>query len=772
MKYCLAIVAMANAFSTIQNRQHHSSPCLKMATDSTSLRTTTTSTSTSHPTLIQDILFPISNTFPSFPPLISLLSKSATTATKTTIQRSAISSFATSQPQDQQNQQQQQQNVSSPSIILPKQQTSTPITGYGDSIVLTPEEQELFRLLQAVKRDTGLTTTLRVAGGWVRDKLLATDEFKAYQTVFGSSKSIDKQKQQHQRLTTKFQRPAASLGRQGTKVLLANTSNITDQQQQQPVDIDIALDDMLGRQFANHLNDYFSTIGLQHVHIGMVLQNPQKSKHLETATLQVNQFWLDLVNLRAEAYEDSSSRIPNHMRIGTAWEDAYRRDLTINSLFYNIETTQVEDWTGRGFADLRKGMIATPLPALHTLLDDPLRILRSVRFAARLRFTMSDELTQAAQTPQVKLALNEKVSRERVGGEFDLMIRSPDPVGAVRLLVNLGLAECVIPVAKYYQGASSRRTAARDVIARGLHLLGTSHDYVADCRWSPPLWCQTKATSDDMRLIDDEESRRLLWYAALLKPIHDDFKHVGVLSKGKSNKRNENRSVVKKILIDDLKRPIRDADAIDSILNAADEFGSLLRSGCDVSATMILLSDIRVRQVEDGQLFNLRNVCSMNGRSLQCGDDEDPVWMHAMEFRYQCSKVLKKIGWLWRASIILAVTTELDAVNADMEYAIEGDILDEEQDEERDGILERFDVFAAALQNVGLIGNWDEKPLIDGKQIQMILPSIPKGPSFRHVMAEQQKWMTLNPCCSSEVLIRYLQRTFPEYAQDKARRRR
>ena len=103
-----------------------------------------------------------------------------------------------------------------------------------------------------------------------------------------------------------------------------------------------------------------------------------------------------------------------------------------------------------------------------------------------------------------------------------------------------------------------------------------------------------------------------------------------------------------------------------------------------------------------------------------------------------------------------------------MEYAIEGDVWHERQVEEREGILERFDVFAAALQNVGLIGNWDEqKPLLDGKKIQDVLPSLPNGPAFRAVMDEQVKWMTMNPCCSSDILVRHVQNTFPTYASDR-----
>jgi tRNA nucleotidyltransferase (CCA-adding enzyme) len=68
---------------------------------------------------------------------------------------------------------------------------------------------------------------------------------------------------------------------------------------------------------------------------------------------------------------------------GTATEDAYRRDFTINAMFYNIITEQVEDLTAKGLDDLKNGIIRTPLPALQTFKDDPLRLLRAIRFAGR-----------------------------------------------------------------------------------------------------------------------------------------------------------------------------------------------------------------------------------------------------------------------------------------------------------------------------------------------------------------------------------------------------
>ena len=63
--------------------------------------------------------------------------------------------------------------------------------------------------------------------------------------------------------------------------------------------------------------------GLQSQSVGLVSKNPEKSKHLETATMQLEGFWIDFVNLRTECYT-SDSRIPE-MVIGTPVEDAFRR---------------------------------------------------------------------------------------------------------------------------------------------------------------------------------------------------------------------------------------------------------------------------------------------------------------------------------------------------------------------------------------------------------------------------------------------------------------
>ena len=98
------------------------------------------------------------------------------------------------------------------------------------------------------------------------------------------------------------------------------------------------------------------------------------------------------------------------MAMALPTEDASRRDLTINSLFYNLRTKKIEDLTGKGLLDLCDRIIRTPLPPDVTLLDDPLRLLRTIRFACRFQFRIAPELIQACQRDDVRHALKDKVS--------------------------------------------------------------------------------------------------------------------------------------------------------------------------------------------------------------------------------------------------------------------------------------------------------------------------------------------------------------------------
>jgi tRNA nucleotidyltransferase (CCA-adding enzyme) len=128
------------------------------------------------------------------------------------------------------------------------------------------------------------------------------------------------------------------------------------------------------------------------VRVAVIRANPAKSKHLASATCSILGKDVDFVNLRTETY-DGTSRVPDATAFGTAAEDAARRDFTINSLFYNVHTDSIEDYTRAGLQHLlRDKLLETPLDASVTFADDPLRVLRAVRFGARYAahgFTLS-----------------------------------------------------------------------------------------------------------------------------------------------------------------------------------------------------------------------------------------------------------------------------------------------------------------------------------------------------------------------------------------------
>lgn len=244
-------------------------------------------------------------------------------------------------------------------------------------ITLTPRESQLRELLLDVARyideskEIKERIELRFAGGWVRDKLLDIPSH----------------------------------------------------------DIDTAINAMTGFAFSTKMQEYLNEEGNLQKHaleakdlgnLHKIAANPEKSKHLETVTTKMFGFDLDFVNLRKETYTEDS-RNPQ-MEFGTAVEDALRRDATINALFYNLRTDLVEDYTS-GIDDLAKKLIRTPLEPRTTFMDDPLRVLRLIRFASRLGFTVDAESEACMKDPAVKEALKLKISRERVGTEIEKMLK-------------------------------------------------------------------------------------------------------------------------------------------------------------------------------------------------------------------------------------------------------------------------------------------------------------------------------------------------------------
>ncbi|KAG4091543.1 poly A polymerase C-terminal region-like protein [Neocallimastix lanati (nom. inval.)] len=258
-------------------------------------------------------------------------------------------------------------------------------------INLTQNENKIFDTLRKVcnyiEEKGKEKPTLRIAGGWVRDKLLGLE------------------------------------------------SN----------DIDVAVDNMMGYDFAVLVREYMLNNKLEVSHMARVAANPEKNKNMETATGKVLGQSLDFVNLRSDTPTVFDSSEPNGYTVnyGTPVVDAFRRDITINALFYNIQTQEVEDFTKMGLDDLRNKIIRTPLPPHETFNDDPLRTLRVIRFASHFGYEIEKSVLEAIKDKDIQEMLSTHTSRSRIGEELNKMLNGNDPLRACEYLYDLNLYKIV-----------------------------------------------------------------------------------------------------------------------------------------------------------------------------------------------------------------------------------------------------------------------------------------------------------------------------------------
>jgi poly(A) polymerase len=159
-----------------------------------------------------------------------------------------------------------------------------------------------------------------------------------------------------------------------------------------------------------------------------------------TIGLRKGEFVFEITTYRSEQY-GPRSRKPD-VRYGTSLEeDLARRDFTINAMAARLPGYELVDPFG-GLTALREHVIRTPGRPEDSFSDDPLRILRAARFAARLGFTVASEVQAAMSTQAPRLAI---VSAERINEELTKLMLTPAPWDGIDLLVRTGVADQVLP---------------------------------------------------------------------------------------------------------------------------------------------------------------------------------------------------------------------------------------------------------------------------------------------------------------------------------------
>lgn len=150
---------------------------------------------------------------------------------------------------------------------------------------------------------------------------------------------------------------------------------------------------------------------------------------------------IEAVMPRKEKYEDPNSRNPE-VSAGTMKDDVDRRDFTINSLLKDMSTGEILDLTGMGKDDIRKGIVRTPLNPDKIFSDDPLRMLRSVRFSMKYNWKLPLFMIRALKKNASRLEI---ISKERIRDELNKILITGSPHRAIKLIKIAGLLPHVIP---------------------------------------------------------------------------------------------------------------------------------------------------------------------------------------------------------------------------------------------------------------------------------------------------------------------------------------
>jgi tRNA nucleotidyltransferase (CCA-adding enzyme) len=515
---------------------------------------------------------------------------------------------------------------------------------------------------------------------------------------------------------------------------------------QHSADVDVALDCMMGVQFARIVQCYLAQQAptmddkpkTKQPKIGVIGANPSQSKHLETATMNIHGIDIDFVNLRAEEVYEENSRIPTSQtrNFGTPLEDALRRDFTINSLFYNIRTQKIEDWTGKGLDDLLiHRRIVTPVDAHETFHDDPLRVLRAIRFCVRLDFVLDDNLKEAAMSKRVHHSLHVKVSRERVGKELEGMLsgKGARPRYALEMIADLHLAGSVFcfpgsfpgdhdfldggPVTGHiigvpYHGCLGKDGAEAVELAAQHRKMGWDESRVLLAVLPQLLECyrtmrETITRERNASTLPSTVDERLLYLSVFIMPFHNlSFPD----AKGRES------PVTAHMIKESLKFATRDIQGVSTILNQVDEIAAIL-------------SEIRIQLAS-------RHSCSKTPMRL------------TPPCRLRTGLLLRSLKHHWVTCLLASAAWEIRSIQRanGMTSAINTIT----------SLLEpSLAFYKTVVEDLALDECWQIRPHLNGKEIISEL-QLPRGPTVGIYIEDQLQWMLLNPNGTREECITHL----------------
>ncbi|TXJ06987.1 MAG: CCA tRNA nucleotidyltransferase [Aeromicrobium sp.] len=202
---------------------------------------------------------------------------------------------------------------------------------------------------------------------------------------------------------------------------------------------------------------------------------------------------IEITTYRADSY-DADSRKPT-VEFGTSLDaDLARRDFSVNAMAIRLPSREFVDIYG-GLDDLADRTLRTPSGPDVSFSDDPLRMMRAVRFVAQLSFELSSDVFEAIRTMGDRLEI---VSAERVRDEFSRLLTADNPVAGLRLLVDTGLAGIVIPELPALQLERDEHNRHKDVYEHSLTVLEQAIDQEHRLDEQPDLTIRLAALLHDI----------------------------------------------------------------------------------------------------------------------------------------------------------------------------------------------------------------------------------------------------------------------------------
>jgi poly(A) polymerase len=180
---------------------------------------------------------------------------------------------------------------------------------------------------------------------------------------------------------------------------------------------------------------------------------------------------LEFVAPRKEKYT-SGSRKPD-VTGGELIDDVLRRDLTINSLLKNVSTSEILDLTGKGIDDIKNGVIRTTSESEIIFKDDPLRMLRAIRFAVKYDFDINTDVLKEIRKHS---SLIDTISKERISDELNKILLSPNPSKGIRLLKITNLLSYIIEEFNDAVGMKQNIHHKDDVFKHSMDVLSKTPD--------------------------------------------------------------------------------------------------------------------------------------------------------------------------------------------------------------------------------------------------------------------------------------------------------